>query len=107
MPKLLIRIAILVPHISFAKENIIVFHAGNLSVHFSKMNARKITELIKPADIVDVADYSIIDNLLIPEYTKFNVHFAANEMVIAYTAKSQYSDIINSNNWYNILLKKM
>lgn len=128
MPKILILIAILIPKIIFAKENIIVFHAGSLSAPFSIMEeefeknnpqynvireaagsrvcARKITELKKPADIVAVADYSIIDNLLVPEYAKFNVHFATNEMVIAYTDKSLYSDIINSNNWHNILLKK-
>jgi len=111
----------------YAKEKIIVFHAGSLSTPFSLLEkefeknnpqfdvireasgsrvcARKISELKKPADIVAVADYSVIDNLLIPNYAKFNVHFATNEIVIAYTDKSQYSNNINNNNWYTILLK--
>lgn len=127
MFRLLLLFIILAPQLICAKENIIVFHAGSLSVPFSMLEkefeknnpqfdvireasgsrvcARKISELKKPADIVAVADYSVIDNLLIPEYAKFNVHFATNEMVIAYTAKSKYSENIDSNNWYNILLK--
>lgn len=111
----------------FAKQQIIIFHAGSLSVPFSEMAkafekkypqydvireaagsracARKITDLHKKADIMASADYKVIDNLLMPKYAKFNILFATNEMVIAYTPKSRYANIINQNNWTKILLK--
>jgi molybdate/tungstate transport system substrate-binding protein len=113
--------------ISQAKEKIIIFHAGSLSVPFSQIEkafekkypnyyfideaagsracARKITDLHRKADIMASADYKVINNLLIPKYAKFNVLFATNEMVIAYTPKSKYANIINPNNWTDILLK--
>jgi len=106
---------------------IIVFHAGSLSVPFNqlkaeyeKMNprikillepagslvcARKITELKKPCDIIASADYFVINELLIPEYAKWSIRFATNEIVIAYGEKSKYGSEINSNNWTDILLK--
>ncbi|KAA0258858.1 tungstate ABC transporter substrate-binding protein WtpA [Deferribacter autotrophicus] len=119
---------LLVSAISFAKEKIIIFHAGSLSVPFAQLEkefekkypqydvvreaagsracARKITELKRPADIMASADYKVIDNLLIPEYAKFNIHFVTNEMAIAYTEKSKYADEINARNWPEILLRK-
>ena len=112
----------------FAKEKIVVFHAGSLSVPFAEMEkvfekkypqydvvreaagsracARKITDIHKPADVMASAAYKVIDNLLIPNYAKFNVHFATNEMVIAYTSHSKYANAINEKNWTDILLKK-
>jgi molybdate/tungstate transport system substrate-binding protein len=108
-------------------KEIIVFHAGSLSVPFNelkeeyeKMNpdimillepagslvcARKITELKKPCDIIASADYFVINELLIPEYTKWSIRFATNEIVIAYSDKSKYSSEINSDNWTDILLR--
>ncbi len=106
---------------------IIVFHAGSLSVPFNqlkkeyeKMNpgitillepagslvcARKITELKKPCDIIASADYSVLNDLLVPEYVKWSLRFASNEIVIAYTDKSKYASGINSDNWTDILLR--
>jgi len=111
----------------FGAEKIIVFHAGSLSIPFSQIEkkfeskypqydviretagslacARKITDLHKKADVMASADYKIIDNLLIPKYAKFNALFATNEMVIAFTPHSKYANIINSENWTDILLK--
>ncbi len=111
-----------------AKEKIVVFHAGSLSVPFSqeakafekkypqynvvqeaagsRACARKITDIHKPADVMASAAYKVIDNLLIPKYAKFNAHFATNEMIIAYTSHSKYANKINSKNWTDILLKK-
>lgn len=113
--------------ITFAKEQIIVFHAGSLSVPFSiiaknfekkypqykviqesagsRACARKITDLHKKADVMASADYKVIDNLLRPDYAKFDALFATNEMVIAFTHKSKYADKINKKNWMDILLK--
>lgn len=112
----------------YSKESIVIFHAGSLSIPFAEIEkafenkypqydilreasgsracARKITDIKKAADIMASADYKVIDNLLIPNYAKFNIQFATNEMVIAYTSKSKYSDIVNSKNWPIILLKK-
>jgi molybdate/tungstate transport system substrate-binding protein len=111
----------------FGAEKIVVFHAGSLSVPFSEIEkkfeakypqydvvreaagsracARKITDLHKKADVMASADYKVIDNLLIPNYAKFNALFATNEMVIAFTPRSKYADQINSKNWTDILLK--
>ncbi len=127
MKRLLFVFVILVVGL-FAKEKVIVFHAGSLSVPFAEMEkafekkypqydvvreaagsracARKITDVHKPADVMASAAYKVIDNLLIPNYAKFNVHFATNEMVIAYTSHSKYANIINEKNWTDILLKK-
>jgi len=127
MRKIVLRVALLATF-GFAKEKIVIFHAGSLSVPFveiekafekkypmydvvrevagSRACARKIIDIKKPADIMASADYKVIDNLLIPNYAKFNIHFATNEMVIAYTTKSKYANKINQDNWTDILLKK-
>jgi molybdate/tungstate transport system substrate-binding protein len=115
------------PHSGKPKE-LIIFHAGSLSVPFKEMKdryeqsnkgvrillepagslvcARKITELRKPCDIIASADYFVIRELLIPEYAGWNIRFATNSMVIAYNDKSRYSSEINSANWTDILLRK-
>jgi molybdate/tungstate transport system substrate-binding protein len=109
-------------------KEVIVFHAGSLSVplkeiaqEYEKRNpttkillesagslvcARKITELKKPCDILASSDYFVINELLIPDYTKWSIRFATNEMVIAFTEKSRYSEEIDSLNWMDILQKK-
>ncbi len=109
------------------EKNIIIFHAGSLSVPVKKISeafekanpgvrvlseaagslqcARKITELHKPCDIMFSADYSVIDNLLIPSYASWNIRFATNEIVIAYRPESAYSSIFREENWPDILLK--
>jgi molybdate/tungstate transport system substrate-binding protein len=109
------------------QREIIVFHAGSLSVPFNQLKkeyeklnpdirillepagslvcARKITELKKPCDIIASADYFVINKLLIPEYVKWSIRFATNEIVIAYTDKSKYSAEINTDNWMDILLR--
>lgn len=107
------------------KKKLIVFHAGSLSrpfkeikKNFEKKNpgteiileaagsrecARKITELKKPCDIMASSDYTVIRDLLIPDYTAWYIDFAANEMCIAYTEKSRLQKNINQDNWYDIL----
>lgn len=109
-----------------------LFHAGSLSLPFkdledefaayaeknlgvkvifqdeasgSVMAVRKVTDLGKHADVVGVADYTLIPQLMVPNYTDFYVLFATNEIVIAFTDKSRYADEINSENWYEILAK--
>lgn len=63
----------------------------------------QITQLNKTPDIMVSADYTLINSKLIPNYASYNIMYARNEMVIAYTNKSKNSSQINSNNWYQIL----
>jgi molybdate/tungstate transport system substrate-binding protein len=126
MKKLILALG-LVASIGFAKEKIVVFHAGSLSVPFGEIEkvfeakypqfdvvreaagsracARKITDIGKPADVMASADYKVIDNLLIPNDAKFNAQFVTNEMAIAYTEKSKYANEINEKNWTKIFLR--
>jgi molybdate/tungstate transport system substrate-binding protein len=107
------------------EKELIIFHAGSLSVplkqisrEYEKKNpgtkiflesagslvcARKVTELKKPCDIVASSDYFVIDELLIPDYTKWGIRFATNEIVIAFTEKSKYHTEITPANWMEIL----
>ncbi|MDD2289472.1 MAG: extracellular solute-binding protein [Bacteroidales bacterium] len=107
-------------------KQLVIFHAGSLALpmkaladSFTLMHpgteflmeaagsvdcARKITELGRSCDIMASADYTVIDQLLIPEYASVNQPFAVNSIVIAYTDKSRKSEEITSENWYRILL---
>lgn len=107
------------------KGDIIIFHAGSLSVPFREISrefeqanpgtrvmleaagsvasARKITDLHKACDIMASADHRIISELLIPGHAKWQIAFAANEMVIAFNERSRQSENINEMNWMDIL----
>jgi len=107
---------------------IIIFNAGSLTIPLAQMEkefeakyprvdvlreaagsrkcARKITDLKKPCDIMASADYTVIDQLLIPAYAGWNIRFATNRLVLCYTNKSKYATKINAKNWYESLLKK-
>jgi len=107
--------------------DLIIFHAGSLSVPlkevaaaFNKVypnvkilmesagsvaSARKITDLNRPCDIMASADYSVIDNMLIPKYADWNIRFVSNELSIVFHDKSRHAKEINSKNWYEILMK--
>jgi len=71
-----------------------------------RATARKISELKREADVMMSADYVVIDKLLIPEYADWNIQFARNEMVLAYTDHSRFADEITSDNWYEILTRE-
>ncbi|MFH0988921.1 MAG: extracellular solute-binding protein [bacterium] len=106
-------------------QELIVFHAGSLTLPFEKILngfvlenpgvkiqkeiagsrecARKISELNKPCDIFASADYLVIDQLLIPRHAAWNLKFATNEMTIVYSERSRRAKEINQNNWFDIL----
>jgi molybdate/tungstate transport system substrate-binding protein len=108
------------------RAQLIVFHAGSLSVPFrqiadrfmaenpgvrvlleaagSRTCARKISDLGRRCDVMASADYTVIEELLIPEHAEWNIRFATNEMAIVYGTNSRRSDEINADNWYEILL---
>lgn len=108
--------------------DLIIFHAGSLSVPFKEVaaafkklhpkvnilmesagsvaSARKITDLNRPCDIMASADYAVIDKMLVPKYADVSIKFVTNEMTIVYNEKSRMSGQINQKNWYDILLNK-
>ena len=106
-----------------------IFHAGSLAAPFEEAEklyeaahpdvdvqreqmgsvkaVRQITDLHREADIIAVADYSLIPKMMYPEYANWYILFARNEMVLVYNKdKSKYADSINQENWYEILRKK-
>ena len=102
-----------------------ILHAGSLSVPFEEVEKqfekdhpnvdiqreaagsaktiRKVTELGKEADVIAVADYSLIPDMMTPEYADWYVRFAKNQMVIAYMERSKHADQITKDNWYDVL----
>ena len=110
------------------KGELVMFHAGSLSVPFKAMEkafeskypkvdllreasgsqkaARKVSDLKKPCDIMASADYKVIDKLLIPDYAEWNGRFAINQLVLCYTDKSKFAGDVNAKNWYEILQRK-
>ncbi len=113
---------------SLPSGDLIIYHAGSLSVPFKEIaaefnklypnvkilmesagsvaSARKITDLNRPCDIMASSDYGVIDNMLIPKYADWNIKFVSNELSIVYQEKSRLAGKINSKNWYEILMKK-
>ena len=112
-----------------AEQTLVVFHAGSLTKPMREVEAafnaengrniifrdesfgsvkvvKEISELHRQVDVAATADYKLIPQYLIPNYAKWVVRFATNKLVIVYTDKSKYANEINSDNWYEILLKK-
>jgi molybdate/tungstate transport system substrate-binding protein len=111
-----------------AKDKIVIFHAGSLTVPLARIEkdfeaanpgfdvlreaggstkmARMISELGKPADIMASADFKVIDKTLIPEHAAWNIRFATNQLVLCYTDQSRHADQVNADNWYDILAQK-
>jgi len=115
------------PESPTSEKKLVIFHAGSLTLPVEELAkafqvehpdvtfeteasgsndaARKISELEREADLMMSADYTVIDKLLIPNFADWNVQFARNTMVIAYTDQSQYADEINTDNWYDVLTR--
>lgn len=111
-----------------AKNELVIFHAGSLSVPLREVSAlfkkehpditikseasgsrdaaRKICDLGRKCDVFASADYKVVADLLMPDHADFNIRFALNEMVIAYTDNSRSSSEITAGNWYEILMKE-
>lgn len=109
-----------------SKQKLTIFHAGSLAVPFAKVSelfekehpeieilaeaagsrhcARKISDLGRRCDVMGSADYKVVSNLLMPDHANFNIRFALNEMVVAFTEKSRKGDIISSDNWFEVLV---
>ena len=129
---LILLIMLLIPLQAFGASrglsgDLVIFHAGSLSVPFklisdefnkiypkvkiyregagSRACARKITDLHREADIMASADYTVIDKLLIPEFAGWDIRFASNEMAIVYHHGSRAASEINTDNWYQVLMR--
>ena len=111
-----------------SSDYLTIFHAGSLTVPLQKIGeqfsqshpririayaasgsveaVRKITDLKESCDVLAVADYNLIPKMMYNDSADWVIIFASNEMVIAYTDKSKYSNDINSENWYEILSKE-
>jgi len=82
-----------------------------LEGHGSIQVVRHVTELGDEADVVLVADYSLIPLMMYDtsmpgtneSFADWHIKFAGNSIVLAYTGTSRYSAEINSSNWYEIL----
>jgi molybdate/tungstate transport system substrate-binding protein len=113
---------------TMAKEAVIVFHAGSLTVPLAQIEkdfealhpdidiqreaggstkmARMISELHKPADIMASADYKVIEKTLMPQYAAWNIRFATNRLVLCYTPQSRFADELTAENWFDILARE-
>ena len=72
----------------------------------SGKTVRKVTELGKAADVVAIADFSIIPKMMFPEHADWCVQFACNKIVLAYTERSRYAGEVNETNWFEVLRRE-
>jgi len=104
-----------------------IFHAGSLTMPFAQVSEefnklypeveilaegagsqttiRKVTELNKECGVIGSADYTIIPQLMFPDYADWYIVFATNQMCIAFTDQSQFANEVNADNWYEILAR--
>jgi molybdate/tungstate transport system substrate-binding protein len=105
-----------------------IYHAGSLTIPFAEIcdafneiypdieilaegagsatTIRKVTELGKECGVIGSADYTLIPELMYPDYADWYIIFASNQMCLTYTDSSAYADEINSDNWYEILQRE-
>ena len=129
VPMLLVALAVLAAcrARAAAPTPLVVFNAGSLAAPFRDLlqafqartpgvtpaqensgsleAARKITELGKVPDVLAVADHAVIDRLLRPTHAQWQVMFARNRMVLAYTDRSAGAAEVNGDNWWRMVLR--
>jgi molybdate/tungstate transport system substrate-binding protein len=113
------------PGVSGAHGTLIVFGAGTLATPFTaeiaafkKANpgvtvhsqfgasgdmVKAITQLHQPADVLGVADYSLISKLMVPHSATWYLGFVSNQITFAYTSHSKGASGLTANNWYKVL----
>ena len=116
------------PAASGAHGTLIVFGAGTLSTPFTaeisafkKANpgvtvhsqfgasgdmVKNITQLHQPADVLGVADYSLIPKLMFTGATPaatWYLGFVSNQITFAYTSHSKGASGLTASNWYKVL----
>lgn len=107
------------------EQEILVLHAGSLSIAFrdivaayeesnpgtrvvleavgSKAGARKLTDLGRRCDVFVSADAHLIDTLLIPSHASWNISFARNALCLAYRERSIRGEEITAENFLDVL----
>ncbi len=118
-----------------AKTELKVLNAGSLMVPFDRIEdkfeethpdvdvqieghgsiqvVRHVTEIHDRVDVTAVADYSLVPLLMyetnLPNsdkpYADWYIKFATNNLGLAYTETSSYSEEITADNWYEVLLR--
>ena len=112
---------------SLHERVLVVFHAGSLTEPFellahefearygvevhleaygSVAAVRQVVELGRYCDVIAVADYRLIPELMWPEHADWCLVFASNEMVLAYTPESAYADETGPDNWFDVICRK-
>ena len=105
-------------------DSITVFHAGSLAPPMEEAKAQfeeetgiqvnreaegsvastqKISEQGRSADVLGVADYRLIRDQVLPQYSEWYAVFATNSMTIAYNEQSAGASGIGTDNWWEIL----
>ncbi|HXS50905.1 MAG TPA: tungstate ABC transporter substrate-binding protein WtpA [Usitatibacter sp.] len=69
---------------------------------------KQVTELHRQADVVAVADYSVIPKYFFGRnggkaYSDWYAGFATNAVTFVYTPRSRFADRIGAKNWYQLL----
>jgi molybdate/tungstate transport system substrate-binding protein len=67
---------------------------------------RDITQLGQPADVLGVADYSLIPKLMSDQskpHASWYVGFVSNQITFAYTSHSKGAAQLTASNWYKVL----
>jgi molybdate/tungstate transport system substrate-binding protein len=103
-----------------------VFHAGSLSAPFGDVEAaiesrtdvratreakgsvgstRKVTDLGRSADVLGVADFRLLRDMVVPEFADWYAVFATNAMAVAYTESSTGADEFSTGNWWEVLAR--
>ncbi len=84
----------------------------NVTIHAqfggSVKEVKQVTELGQQADVVAVADYSVIPHYMFgaggkQAFAKWYVGFVSNAITFVYTPQSKYANEITPQNWYTIL----
>lgn len=77
--------------------------------HFgaSADDVKSITQLGEPADVLGVADYSLIPTEMFSvggkSYASWYIGFVSNQITFAYTTHSKGASQLTSSNWYKVL----
>ncbi len=122
-------VALYIMHGVSGEKTLVIYCAGSLKLPLDKLSSiyssrtgvevhveasgsveavRKVTELGKNPDIVAVADYKLIRDILVSKgYTSWYIGFATNELVLVYHENSRYINKILSGEiqWYEALAK--
>jgi molybdate/tungstate transport system substrate-binding protein len=65
--------------------------------------ARKLTDLGRVPDVIAVADYQVLANLIVPKHADWYATFSRNAMVILYSDRSTGAKEITRDNWWQVI----